>query len=147
MKNKRRGPYNLWIITVSVIILLIFSAGSYKWIDTAKKANVNMDGIKAEILDRLQLYCETENCSTDGVKIGKTTDWLYLNGDLWFKEANELEGEDIELLLQKHSEENIYLKTIKWLTYLFGALHLALGIVLSIKYVRKHYWKKGEKCR
>jgi len=156
MEDKRRIPYNIWVIVLGVVIFLLISGIGVSIFYSSLKADVNVDGkIKyldwwyaggdfKEYVEYLTPVCKEEtNCSTENVEVK----FVY-NSCSWTScEEVHQPITDNEPSVNLDKSKNWQLIIIKWISYIIGVLVFFSGIMASTEYIKNHYWKKGDYCK
>ena len=160
-EDKRRKPYNIWIVVLGITILLMIGGfGSSVMYNSIKAdadvldytvtfgkdyfgGDMNFDNF---LSDLMPICKEDTNCSLENVEI-KLKGVYCTKGDLW--EVCSYEGitpltEIEQPVVEFHKVKNLGLKFVKTFSLIWGFVILVIGLFISWEYMDNQLWGKSD---
>ena len=161
-EDKRRIPYNIWIIVLGITILLMIGGFGSSVMYNSIKADADVldytvtfgkdhfenDMSLDNFLSDLMPACkENTNCSLENVEVRLKGLHCTQEDGLWnfcqygaVKPLTEIEQPVVEF----HKVKNLGLKFIRRFSFVFGFVILVIGLFISWGYMDNHFWRKGD---
>ena len=139
--DKRRGPYNLWVWTVSIVIFLIFAFIGGFIMNVGIKADSGIDEYDfKQFKYNLDVRCvENEECNTENIEIVHRNNPGYYYGS-YYQNLNDMNVE----CLEDYKTYNWQAKMSTGIIIILGVIIIIIGIGSAIWYYDEKSWKKED---
>ncbi len=151
----KKLPWNLWVLTISIVIFLVVGGIGSFITDKSLKQSTTIQGVafsekeksvsigcteyKYEIID-VHTLNSTPNCDLDNVTIIEP-ELVMWNGDMIVKYDKQYEYKYKVPTYVITETPSIFLEISKWTFFLYGILIIILGIYLANKFYKKYRWE------